>query len=345
MPYKCFLGYEKGEDKTPKIVELEAEIVRMIFRMFINGKTTSAIAKHLINNSILTPRGKITWQVATIESILTNEKYKGDALLQKTFTVDFLTKKVKENEGEIPQYYVQNSHPAIIEPDEFDEVQSEFERRKKLGRPNACHSPLSTKLICGDCGGFFGSKVWGSNTKYKKTIWRCNEKYKGGTKCATAHVTEDEVKEKFLDAFNSLIPYRDELIANCKLALNVLCDYSDIDSKLDELHLEIEVVTELSKKAISENANSALNQAEWQERHNGFLERHKKASEQIAELEILKQGRQGKGKSIEFFIKEMRKQKTTLESFDERLWFVSVESVTVMSAGELVFRFRDGTVV
>ena len=100
--------------------------------MFVDGKTPSAIAKQLASQGIPSPAGKRTWQVATITSILGNEKYKGDALLQKKLTVDFLTKKQKPNEGEVPQYYVQNSHPAIIEPDEFDAVQAEIERARVL---------------------------------------------------------------------------------------------------------------------------------------------------------------------------------------------------------------------
>lgn len=205
MAYKQFLGYKKGEDDQPEIVEQEAEIVRSIFRMFIGGKTPSAIAKHLGKSGIPSPAGKDTWQTATVRSILTNEKYKGDALLQKGYTVDFLTKKRVPNNGEIPQYYVENSHPAIIEPDEFDAVQVEIERRKNLGRPASCTSPFSARLICEDCGGYYGSKVWGSNTKYRRIIWRCNNKYKGEEKCQTPHITEEELKNRFLGAFTKLI--------------------------------------------------------------------------------------------------------------------------------------------
>ncbi|MBF7097783.1 recombinase family protein [Alkalibacter mobilis] len=242
MPYKRFLGYEKGEDGEPQIVESEAQIIRLIYRLFMEGKTSSAIAKYLTDQSILTPGGKDRWLPATVNSILKNEKYKGDALLQKKFTVDFLTKKMKVNEGEIPQYYVENSHPAIIDPEEFDAVQVEIARRKQLGRPSACQSPISTKLVCADCGGYFGSKVWSSNTKYRKTIWQCNDKYKGATKCTTPHVTEDEIQEKFVTAFNSILHYRQELIDNCRLAQKNLCDLSDIDKELDELHQEMEIV-------------------------------------------------------------------------------------------------------
>ena len=96
---------------------------------------------------VSSPAGKKTWQVATLKSILTNEKYKGDSLLQKHFTGYFLTNKRKSNEDEAPQYYVQNSHSAIIEPDEFDSVQAEIERRRELSRPCCYNSPFSSQLI------------------------------------------------------------------------------------------------------------------------------------------------------------------------------------------------------
>ena len=343
LPYGQFLGYEKGEDGLPKIVESEAEIVRMIFRLFMEGKTPSAIGKQLESEGITSPAGKKAWQVATVKSILTNEKYKGDALLQKRFTVDFLTKATKVNEGEVPQYYVQNSHPAIIAPDEFDAVQAEIERRKGLGRPSGCSSPFSAKLVCSDCGGFFGSKVWGSNTKYRRVIWRCNEKYKGEMKCTTPHVTEDDVKQRFLTAFNRLMDGREELIANCCLAQSILCDCSKIDIELEELRQEIEVVTELSKKAIYENASMAVNQDEWSERNNSHLERYRKATERLAELERLKCERQNKALKLDTFIKGIKSCPLVLEKFDDKLWVVAVEKVTVVPDGRLLFGFKDGT--
>ena len=343
LPYGQFLGYEKGEDGLPKIVESEAEIVRMIFRLFIEGKTPSAIAKHLASQGIPSPAGKKTWQVATVKSILTNEKYKGDALLQKGFTVDFLTKKRKVNEGEVPQYYVQNSHPAIIEPEEFDAVQAEIERRKSLGRPSRCNSPFSTKIICGDCGGFYGSKVWGSNTKYRRVIWRCNEKYKGDKKCKTSHVTEDDVKQRFFLAFNSLKDCREELIANCRLSQSILCDCTEIDAELEELRRDIEVVVELSRKVIYENAHVAVDQDEWCERNNSYLERHRKAVEGVAKLEKLKCERQNKYLMLETFIKGIELRPLVLEEFDDKLWAVAIDMVLVMPNGRLVFSFKDGT--
>lgn len=131
MPYSSFLGYEKGEDGQPKIVESETRIVRLIYKMFLEGKTPTYIAKYLMGENIPTPTGRSKWSVSTVEPILKNEKYKGSALLQKTFTVDFLSKKKKVNEGEIPQYYVEDSHPAIISKEVYDLAQIELEKRRQ----------------------------------------------------------------------------------------------------------------------------------------------------------------------------------------------------------------------
>jgi DNA invertase Pin-like site-specific DNA recombinase len=181
LPYAQFLGYEKGEDGLPKVVPAEADIVRLIFRLYMEGKTFSAIAKHLASYGIPSPAGKKTWQTAVVRSILTNEKYKGHALLQKIYCSDFLTKKMVKNTGQVQQYYVEDSHPAIIEPGEFDAVQVEIERRRSIGKPTSCTSIFAAKIICADCGRWFGKKVWGSykgDKTYRKEIWQCNDKYK-----------------------------------------------------------------------------------------------------------------------------------------------------------------------
>ena len=349
MPYAQFLGYEKGEDGTPKVVEKEAEIVRLIFRLFIEGKTPSAIARLLMSHKIPSPAGKPTWQVATVRSILQNEKFKGDALLQKKFTVDFLTKKQKVNEGEVPQFYVEGSHPYIIEPDEFATVQAELARRNALGRPMRCNSPFSAKIVCGDCGGFYGSKVWGSrkdDKRYRRVIWQCNDKYKGKHKCTTPHVTEDEIKQKFLIAWNSISANLEALIADCKAAKTVLCDCTAIDTELSERQREIEVVSELSRKAIFEAAHPTVDRtAGSNERNNGYLERLRAATEQIAELEKMKSQRQNKARIIGAFIRNLTAGPLTLDEFDEKLWAAAIERIMVMADGRLIFRFREGTEV
>lgn len=350
LPYAQFLGYAKGEDGLPKIVPAEAKNVRLIFRLYIEGKTFSAIAKYLEQHDIPSPAGKKKWQASVVQSILTNEKYKGHALMQKTYCANFLTKKMVKNTGQVQQYYVENSHPAIIEPDDFDAIQLEIERRKRLGRPTSTTSIFASRLVCGDCGGHFGKKVWGSykNDKtYRKEVWRCNDKYKRlekpGNRCQTPHITEDEIKARFLAAFNKLMSDRNGLIEDCRLAQGVLCDISAIDTELVELLSEIEVVTELSRKAILENARIAVNQTEWSERNNAYLERHHKASERMNELEAIKRERLGKSKTIDVFIKDIESRPLVITEFDEKLWLAVIDTATVAQDGTIAFRFKNGS--
>lgn len=352
LPYKQFLGYEKGEDGLPRIVPAEAEIVRLIFRLFMEGKTFSAIAKYLGDHDIPSPAGKETWQMAVVRSILSNEKYKGHALLQKTYCIDFLTKKMVKNTGQVQQYYVEDSHPAIIEPDEFDAVQLEIERRKSLGKPIGCTSLFSARLVCADCGGWFGKKVWGSykgDKSYRKEVWQCNDKYKHlgkpGKGCKTPHVTEEEIKERFLSAFNSLMGNRNGLIEDCRLAKHVLCDTTKIDSELAELRSEIDIVTELSRKAICENARTAVNQMEWAERNTAYLERHRKALERMDELDAAKRERLGKVTIIERFIRDIESRSLAITAFDEKLWLAVIDKVTVDRNSTMTFRFKNGSEV
>ena len=152
VAYTHFLGYDKGENGELVINESQAEIVRMIFRLFLEGKSTYRIAQILTESEYKTVSGNDNWQKSTVINILKNEKYKGDALLQKTYTTDFLTKKHKKNNGEIQQYYVSENHEAIIPPEIWDLVQEEFVRRSRNKR-GCCF--LSNMVRCGVCGQFY----------------------------------------------------------------------------------------------------------------------------------------------------------------------------------------------
>ena len=245
----------KGPDGQPEIDPEEAETVRYIYDLFMSGKTTTAIAKQLTAEGILTPGGKEKWGKTTVDHILTNEKYKGCALLQKKFTVDFLQKKMKINEGEVPQYYVENSHEAIVDPLLFERVQEEMARRKTLGKSYSGKSIFSCRLICGDCGHYLGSKVWNSTDKYRRVIWQCNNKFKGECKCGTPHLTEDAIKAKFLEAYSQLLPDREALIESCRIMQAALTDCTDIDREKADLLQELEVVTELTRRCLAESSS------------------------------------------------------------------------------------------
>ncbi|GHU82924.1 recombinase [Clostridia bacterium] len=346
MAYGQFLGYAKGEDGKPEVVEEEAAIIRLIYRLFIDGKTPSAIGKHLTNHGIPTPAGKEVWQNAVIRSILTQEKYAGNALLQKGFTVDFLTKTRKKNEGEIPQFFVEDSHPAIISVDEWETVQAEMVRRKSLGRPMGCKSPFSARIVCADCGGYFGRKVWGSykgDKSRRRYIWQCNDKYDGDHRCTTPHITEDDLKSRFLAVWNGMAGNRDTLIADCRAAKTLLCDCKDINAEIKELEREVEIVTELSRKAIFENARTAQNQAEFNERNNGYIERINTARNRIDELAAEKRRRQHKAHILENYIRNLESSPQALDEFDDKVWLTSIEKAVLAEDGTIMFHFLDGS--
>lgn len=341
LPYRRFLGYKRGENGLPEIVLEEAVIVRLIYRLFLYGKSPSAIANYLTDEGIPTPGGKIKWRANVVESILTNEKYKGDARLQKKFTVDFLTKKQKVNEGEVPQYYVENSHPAIIEPEIFDLVQYEFKQRQSDGRWTSCTHPFSGKIICGECGGIYGSKIWHSNTPNRVMVWQCNEKYRG-QRCTTPHLTEQEIKAAFLAAFNTVLGSRKEILEAYEEVIEALTDTSDLDTEKEELQSEMEIVTELIRKIISENAQVAQDQSEYERKYLAYSERFQIASRRLAEIEALRLERTAKKTKIRLFMENLNQHSELVKDFDEELWYSTVDSISVYENKKMTFIFRDG---
>jgi site-specific DNA recombinase len=268
MPYKNVLGFKKGVNGLPEIIPEEAGIVRYIYRLFMKGMTPYGIARKLEKEHILSPTGKEQWYSSTVASILQNEKYRGSALLQKKYTVDFLTKKQKVNEGEVQQYYIEDSHPAIIEPEEFDLVQAEYARRDNLTTDYSNSTPYSTKLVCGDCGTFYGSKVWHSNTKYKRTVWQCNNKFKNEVKCSTPHLNEAEIQDSFIRALSLLLTDKEKLLVHCRELKRKLTDCSKEETRLKELSQEMEIVAEIISRMVNENATRALNQEDYQKRYD-----------------------------------------------------------------------------
>ena len=342
MAYKHFLGYEKGTDGVPVIVEEEAEIIRLIYRLFLYGKAPSAIATMLTNEGILTPGGKTGWRPNGVISILTNEKYSGNALLQKSFTVDFLTKKQKVNEGEVPQYLVRGSHPAIIEPDIFDLVQHEMMRRKESGRWTSSTHPFSGKIFCGECGGVYGSKIWRPTDKYRRTVWQCNEKYRGRN-CRSPHLSDSQIQAAFLAAFNERLDNKEEILTAYDEVLRVLTDNTALDTESATLKEECEVVMELTRKCVEENASTVLDQAEYRQRYEGLLARYEAIRARLAAIGEARIERTAKRTNIARFLESLVKYGDIVTEFDEELWYITADSITAYEDGRLVVKFRDGS--
>lgn len=241
VPFKSFLGYDRGSDGNLVVNREQAKLVRRIYGMFLRGQSVYAIARILTEEGIPTPTGKSTWYASTIKSILTNEKYKGDALLQKTYTSDFLTKKKKINKGEVPQYYVKNNHEAIIDGRIFDMVEELMKDTNKGQNRRSGVSIFSSKIKCGECGSFYGPKVWHSNDKYRRVVWQCNHKFDNDINCKTPHLDENTAKQIFVLAINKLITNKSQILSDFELIRSVLFDTGEIaiNSRYEKLELFI----------------------------------------------------------------------------------------------------------
>lgn len=338
LPYSRFLGYDRGADGTMVVNKKEAEVVKMIYRLYLSGLTYYAIADALMAKGIPAPAGGAKWHASTIQSILTNEKYKGDALLQKKFVVDFLSKKLKKNEGEIPQYYVEKDHEAIIDPEVYDLVQAEIKKRhmSHKGRYSGVNL-FSSKIYCGECGSWFGAKVWHSNDKYRKVIYQCNKKFKNG--CHTPTISEDEIKELFVLAAGKLLDNKGEIISNIKVLLECVDDLSgelrraemDLAQKLDEIQRYVEY-----------NSQVALDQAEYQKTYEGLVKKYEAAKAQYEKLSGEAADRYDRKQRLIKFI-ETLEQINRIIDFEPDLWTLLVDHVTVYKKDDIRFTFKDGT--
>ncbi len=343
LPYSSFLGYKKGEDGLPEIVPEEAEIVRFIYKSYMEGQTIYTIAKALTERKILTPTGKEKWHQSTIKSILTNEKYKGSALLQKSFTTDFLTKKKKINEGEVPQYYIDESHPAIISPEDFEQVQLEMARRKKLGKQYSGNSLFAAKIICADCGCFFGSKVWHSTSKYRRVIWQCNNKFKGQQLCSTPHLYEDEIKQRFVNAFAVYFHSKDLIIDTCQELIDTISDTSAIDKKIEKLSQELSVIENANRELVLKFAQSPKRPADYDERRDALSKEYDEKFKKFQKLEQKRTDQLNRAETLQSMVQQLSETKTIIDTFDDSLWRTLIEKVTVFHDNRMIFQFLDGT--
>lgn len=246
IPYKSILGYKRGEGNSLIIDETGAPTVRRIYELFLQGDSLGTIAKKLTAEGHKTALGKSKWFYTTIRSILRNEKYRGDLLIQKTVVVDFLTKQIKKNEGEAPQYYIANNHEAIIPPDVWDQVQYELKHRYQ--RRTSKLTKYSSFLRCACCGSYYGPKQTHSGTKYRKDFWICRDKYKGDSICTSKRLSEEMIEEAFNTA---IVKLRDRLDLKDNLldeALSETLDCSNERKRLEYVESRIaEVVPELEE--------------------------------------------------------------------------------------------------
>ena len=340
MPYKKFIGYDKVDGRIV-VVEEQADVIRKIYKMFLrDGMSRSAIADKLNEDNVPKFGSETKWTMLNINSILTNEKYKGDALLQKVYVDNYLDHNVKKNDGVLPQYYVENSHPAIIDKNEWNMVQDELKRREKFKYSYSNKNDYSSKLICGCCGHFYGPKVWHSTDKYRSVTWQCNKKFKN--KCDTPNLSGAEINTMFIEAYNSVMVDKEALIITCEDMIEYLTDTSEIDKAIDEATQEMKEIEILVNSLIKDNANRSQSQEEYQVKYNEYSERFSKAKGRLEKSTSEKLCMKEKADSMICFIKEIQDEPSVITKFDPVIWNTMLEQAVVNKDSSITFKFKNG---
>ena len=309
-----FLGYTKDENGNLIIDPDQAEVVKRIYREYLEGYSMDKIAKGLEADEILTGAGKTRWWSSTINKILRNEKYIGDALLQKTYTTDFLSKTRVKNNGIVPQYYVEGNHEAIIPKDIFLRVQDELVRRRVVKtsangkkRSYSCNHCFAQIVICGDCGEMFRRIHW-NNRGCKSVVWRCISRLEStGLECHARTVNETVLENMVVQTINTLLG--DKSTFQAQLQQNIAKVIRDagkttadgIDEQLMELQKEL-LKKANNKEAYDEIADQIFKLREHREKCTVDTAARDAQIERINELQDY-----------------IKKQRTDLESFDETL--------------------------
>ncbi len=334
-----FLGYTKDEDKRLVVVPEEAEIIKRIYREYLEGASMLKIARGLEADGILNGAGRERWHTSNINQILRNEKYIGDALLQKTYTVDFLTKKRVKNNGIVPQYYVEGSHEAIIPREVFMQVQEELVRRRIVHTsPNGKTRTFSSNhcfaqiIICGKCGEVFRRVHWNNRGK-KSVVWRCVSRLENtGLFCDARTVLESTIEQVLVTAINQTLCDKDSFLTtlrdNIATVINRENDkgLADIDKRLEELQ------TELLKLATS-NAD-----------YDKVGDEIHQLRDQKQKLQLESANRDELKKRIADMSAFLKKQSTFLNEYDEQLVRRLIEKVTVYE-DKFTVEFKSGVTV
>ena len=353
MQYKWLLGYEKGPDGKPAIVPEQAETVRFIYDRYLAGDTLQGIKEALETQRHLTAAGNTTWTTVNIRSILTNEKYCGDVLLQKTFIADCISKKVIPNTGQLPKYLIQNHHEGIVSREAFDAVQLEMARRNAKAGATRKSTPtgrgkysgkhvLSNLLFCGECGTAYRRCVW-TQHGVKRPVWRCISRLDYGKKFCTQSPTLDEepLQQAILAAVNAAMADHDALTQQLTAAMEreltpipgESMSLADIDRALEELS------GQFNSLLAEASANPA---GDYTERFRELSESTARLREQKARLEGACQEQGRVQKRLLAASAAMEHMTAGLTEWDEEVIHQLLEKVTVLSREKIRVTFRDG---
>ena len=352
-----FLGYTKDSDGHLVIDPEQAEVVKRIYREYLEGLSMKRIAEGLEKDGILTGAGKTKWYDSTINKILRNEKYMGDALLQKTYTVDFMTKKKVMNNGIVPQYYVENDHEAIIPKELFYRVQEEIMRRSSMCKAAVTRKKnqkskyssgyaLTGILLCGKCGQEYRRVTWARNGR-KKIVWRCSNRLTNGVKkCGDSETLEEEALNRaVMEAIHRITRNDGDFVGAFRQnVIRVIGNYGK-EQEPDEYEDKIKAKQQEMVALIAENAKTGSYTQEFDERYRSIAEEIeilKKEQTEARKKKRLAESYEQRVKDMDAFIKGSTCQ---IPEFDNDLVRRLIASIKVVSAEKLIIQFQSGIVM
>jgi site-specific DNA recombinase len=347
------LGYDTDDKGQLMINQREAEVVKRIFCEYIAGKGIRTIIMGLEADNIRTVTGLAHWPESTIRNILTNEKYCGDAVLQKTYVADYLTHKKKKNRGELPMYRVSGNHRPIISKEDFDLAQRLMSQRAaEYGNlpgdrsKYARHYAFSGKLVCGRCGASFKRRTWNSKEPSKQIVWQCSTYIKKGkAACSIKAVDDITLKAVFMRVFNKLYINKESVLKQFMVNIEkTLCSGRNHE-QVNNVESETDKITGQIKELIRKQIKGIVEPSEFQAEYRKLK----------ARLEILRNQKSGfvqdegkleevkaRTRKIAAFLEE---QASVLTEFDEDIFCALVERVKVLSPTHLVFELKNGLAV
>lgn len=353
--YSKMVGYRKGNDGNPEIIPEEAEIIRNIYDWFLAGKTPREIIDLLITDGIQTKCGKQKWSVGTIQSILRNEKYCGDAILQKTVTIDCISKTHKKNTGEAPMYYVHNNHEAIVTREQFNRVQEELLRRNTIVPKNASKAisaqgrysryALTEIMHCDECGSRYKRCTW-AKKGVRKIVWRCMSRIEHGTQyCKNSpSLEESKLHQAIVRAINR---FNQENETTYRLLMKAsLSDALGIGGSNKEMELLTRRIDSLNKKmmalvseAVAEGQSIDDNEGEFKEISDEIAQLNNRVSA-IKELMTNDENAKNRLESINAKVEEL---KDGITEYDDTIVRQMIECIKVYDDNKIEVIFGGGT--
>ena len=351
-------GFNQDSDGIVTINEEQAVVVKHMYEGYLNGMSIGGIIKDLQERKIPSPTGKEKWSPGTVERILSSEKYKGDFLTRKTFTVDPISKKKKKNTGQVSQYLITNHHPAIIEPEIFDMVQSEMARRgcikkndkKKHYGKYSGKFPFNNLIICGDCGAKYRRTMWVEKNGDKKHVWRCVNRIQDGKKAHCRHsvsINDIYLTKKTVEAINIIYKSRSRVkdILKCSIA-SLMGDTEQ--PMITENMARLEELSDLMRDAIFKNATGEMTPKELEKicyEVKTESEKLRKENEEHEMTRKMKSAESSKLKQIFKAIDEMAEELTEIDNtlvrnIIEKMEVIAKDKLTIWFIGDIAYEIE-----